>query len=105
MSCAITSDMCLPLSTRSRHHPHAENVPVIRPLFQSSSAPTLTETLVLAMSRPYTRRADSVTDDHDATVRREKRSLEDDTPVPGPSTKPAADSRKQISRNTLSPFS
>jgi len=72
--------------------------------FQSSSAPT--ETLTPAMSRPYTRRADSVTDDRDATVRRsKKRSQEDDAPVPSTS-KPAADSRKQNSPpNPLSPFS
>lgn len=65
------------------------------PLFQSSSAPTLTETLVPAMTRGYTRRADSVTDDRDATVRRKKRSPEDDTPIPSTS-KAASDSRKPI---------
>ena len=65
------------------------------PLFQSSSAPTLTETLVPAMTRAYTRRADSVTDDRDATVRRKRRSPEDDTPVPSTS-KATSDSRKQI---------
>ena len=65
------------------------------PLFQSSSAPTLTETLVPAMTRAYTRRADSVTDDRDATVRRKKRSPEDDTPVPSTS-KATSDSRRPI---------
>ncbi|KIM46420.1 hypothetical protein M413DRAFT_65005 [Hebeloma cylindrosporum] len=55
------------------------------PVFQSSSAPALTETLVPAMTRGYSRRADSVTDDRDATVRRKKRSPEGDTPVPSTS--------------------
>ena len=66
------------------------------PLFQSSSAPTLTESLVPAMTRAYSRRADSVTDDRDATVRRKKRSPpDDDTPVPSTS-KLASDSRKPL---------
>jgi len=42
------------------------------PLFQSSSVPTFTDTLNPAMSRPYTRRADSVTDDRDATIHRNR---------------------------------
>ncbi|KDR83996.1 hypothetical protein GALMADRAFT_236555 [Galerina marginata CBS 339.88] len=53
-------------------------------LFQSSSAPSHTETLVPAMTRAYSRRADSVSvsDDRDATVRRKKRSPDDDSSIP-----------------------
>jgi len=65
-------------------------------LFQSSSAPSHTDTLTPAMSRSYSRRADSLSasDDRDATVRRKKRSPDEDAPIP---TKPSNDSRKSYS--------
>ncbi|KAF8165573.1 hypothetical protein B0H34DRAFT_689618 [Crassisporium funariophilum] len=53
-------------------------------LFQSSSAPTLTDPRASGLTRSYSRRADSVSvsDDRDATVRRKKRSPDEETPVP-----------------------
>lgn len=50
-------------------------------IFQSSSAPSFAPRAP-SMSRSYSRRAESVsvTDDHDATVRRKKRSLPSDDP-------------------------
>ena len=73
-------------------------------LFQSSSAPSHVETLVPAMTRTYSRRADSVSvsDDRDATVRRKKRSPEDETPAP--TTGRATDTRKCPSDFVDNPF-
>ncbi|KAF9569267.1 hypothetical protein CPC08DRAFT_701777 [Agrocybe pediades] len=61
-------------------------------LFQSSSAPSHTDTLTPAMSRSFSKRADSVStsDDRDATVRRKKRSPDEDAPIP---TKPTSDNQ------------
>ncbi|KAH9482531.1 HMG1/2-like protein [Psilocybe cubensis] len=69
-------------------------------LFQSSSAPSHTESLVPAMTRTYTRRADSlsVTDDRDATVRRKKRSPDEDIQIPTSSTKSADSPLKSVLR-------
>ena len=74
-----------------RHSPLTDNtlrqrIPVRRPslssgqLFQSSSAPSYTES---AQSRTYSRRTDSVSvsDERDATVKRKKRTPEEETPT------------------------
>ena len=64
-------------------------------LFQSSSAPSFTESQAPASSRTYSSRADSVTvtDDRDATVKRKKRTPEVETSTTA--TK-ANDSRKLL---------
>ncbi|CAA7260084.1 unnamed protein product [Cyclocybe aegerita] len=69
-------------------------------LFTSSSAPTHTDTLTPAMTRAYSRRADSVisTEDRDATVRRRKKSPEDDIPSPATSSKAADPPLKSVLR-------
>ena len=78
-----------------------QRIPVRRPslssgqLFQSSSAPSFTESQAPASSRTYSSRADSVTvtDDRDATVKRKKRTPEVETSTTA--TK-ANDSRKLL---------
>jgi hypothetical protein len=63
-----------------------QRIPVRRPslssqIFQSSSAPSFRESQTPASSRSYSSRADSVgiTDDRDGTVKRKKRTPEDET--------------------------
>ena len=78
-----------------------QRIPVRRPSlssgqpFQSSSAPSFTESQTPASSRSYSTRADSVgvTDDRDATVKRKKRTPEEETSTT--STK-VNDSRKSL---------
>ena len=87
-----------------RHSPLTETtlrqrIPVRRPslssgqLFQSSSAPSFTESQTPASSRSYSSRADSVgvTDDRDATVKRKKRTPEEE---PSTTVSKVNDSRK-----------
>ena len=76
-----------------------QRVPVHRPslsgqLFQSSSAPS-TESRAPASSRAYSRRTDSVSvsDDRDATVKRKKRTPEEETPT---TAAKVDDSRKKV---------
>ena len=73
-------------------------------LFQSSSAPSFTESQAPASSRTYSSRADSVTvtDDRDATVKRKKRTPEEETSTTATKVN---DSRKSAPRRFLSPFS
>ena len=75
-----------------------QRIPVRRPslssgqLFQSSSAPSFTESQAPSSSRSYSSRADSVgvTDDRDATIKRKKRTPEEETST----TAKVNDSRK-----------
>ena len=77
-----------------RHSPLTDNslqqrIPVCRPLLssgqqsQSSSAPSFSEARAPVSSRTYSSRADSVSvsDDRDATVKRKKRTPEEETPT------------------------
>jgi hypothetical protein len=95
-----------------RHSPLTDTlrqrVPVRRPSlssgqpFQSSSAPSFTESRVPASSRTYSRRADSVvSDDRDATVKRKKRSPEEEAPITATKVN---DSRKMFHRIFVIPF-
>ena len=95
-----------------RHSPFTDatlrqRIPVNRPslstaqVFQSSSAPSFTDSRAPASSRAYSTRADSVTDDRDATVKRKKRTPEHETPTTATKVN---DSRK-ISAYSLSPLS
>ena len=78
-----------------------QRIPVHRPslspaqLFQSSSAPSFTQSRTPASSRAYSRRVDSVSvsDDRDATVKRKKRTPEAETPTTATKVN---DSRKKL---------
>ena len=86
-----------------------QRIPVRRPslssgqLFQSSSAPSFTESQAPASSRTYSRRADSVSvsDDRDATVKRKKRNPEEEAPTTAAKVN---DSRKMLFSIFIIPF-
>ena len=86
-----------------------QRIPVNRPslssaqLFQSSSAPSFTESRAPASSRTYSRRAESVSvsDDRDATIKRKKRTPEEETPTTATKVN---DSRKKLLRLFLIPL-
>jgi hypothetical protein len=99
--------------TSVRHSPLTDTtlrqrIPVRRPslssgqLFQSSSAPSFTESQAPASSRNYSSRSDSVnvTDDRDATVKRKKRTPDEETPT----TAKVNDSRKRAPQVYLYPL-
>ena len=104
-----TSSMAIPFQVdgedafatqRPRAYSHRREIPSVSQMFHSSSAPSTSHMRAHppVFSRPYTRRAESISesDDRDATIRRKRRSptADEDEPRPAPSDREK--SRKSI---------